>query len=79
MTLRAPARLRARNQLTLPETIVAAAGLAAGDDFIVEVDEDIPDVVHLRRLRSSYAGALRGLYSDVTAYLDRERGSWEDG
>jgi len=71
------ARLRARNQLTLPEAVVSAAGMVEGDRFIVEVDAGDPDTVRLHRIRPSYAGALRGIYGDTDAYLQSERESWE--
>jgi hypothetical protein len=73
----AEARLRARNQLTLPELVVQAAGIIEGDRFVVEVAPGDPDTVRLHRIRPSYAGALRDVYGDATDYLDRERGSWE--
>lgn len=72
------ARLRARNQLTLPDPLVQAAGLAEGDRFTVEVDPAEPDVVRLRRLRSSYAGALADVYGDAAEALAEERQSWPD-
>jgi hypothetical protein len=71
------ARLRARNQLTLPDPVVQAAGFAEGDRFLVELSADDPDIVRLHRIRSSYAGALAGLYGDPEAHLDEERRSWE--
>jgi bifunctional DNA-binding transcriptional regulator/antitoxin component of YhaV-PrlF toxin-antitoxin module len=74
--LRAPARLRSRNQLTLPNEIVTAAGIGEGDSFVVELEPDDPDVVILRRIRSSYAGALKGLYGPVDEYLEGERAGW---
>jgi hypothetical protein len=73
----AEARLRNRNQLTLPELVVKAAGIQEGDRFVVEVAPNDLDTVHLHRIRSSYAGALRNVYGDVTDYLDAERQSWE--
>jgi bifunctional DNA-binding transcriptional regulator/antitoxin component of YhaV-PrlF toxin-antitoxin module len=73
------ARMRARNQLTLPEAVVAAAGIAEGDRFLVEVAGDDPDTVRLHRIRDSYAGALRGVYGNATEYVEGERGSWEPG
>jgi bifunctional DNA-binding transcriptional regulator/antitoxin component of YhaV-PrlF toxin-antitoxin module len=76
--IRAEARMRARNQLTLPERVVSAAGIRDGDSLVVEVDEHTPDVVRLRRVRSSYAGVVRGLYGDTRAYLEQERRSWDD-
>jgi bifunctional DNA-binding transcriptional regulator/antitoxin component of YhaV-PrlF toxin-antitoxin module len=73
----ATARLRARNQLTLPDPIVQAAGLDEGATFVVEVDETDTDVVRLRRVRSSYAGALKGLYEPSGEYLSGERAGWD--
>jgi hypothetical protein len=73
----ATARLRARNQLTLPDPIVQAAGLDEGATFVVEVDAAEPDVVRLRRVRASYAGALQGLYEPSDEYLKGERAGWD--
>jgi len=72
----AQARIRARNQLTLPDPVVQAAGIVEGDRFVVQLDPDDPDVVHLHRIRASYAGALDGVYGDVDAYIESERTSW---
>lgn len=76
-TISAEARLRARNQITLPEPIVEAAHVEPGDRFVVEVDADDPGTVRLHRVRESYAGALEGVYGDVGAYLERERDDWD--
>src|SRR3954470_21673799 len=46
----ATARLRPRNQLTLPDAVVQAAGLDEGATFVVELDPAEPDVVRLRRV-----------------------------
>jgi hypothetical protein len=73
----APARLRQRNQLTLPDAIVIAGNLEAGTTFIVELEPSDPDVVRLRRVRTSYAGALRGLYGPADEYVEGERAGWE--
>jgi len=70
------ARLRARNQLTLPEPVVRAAGLREGDRFVVEVSADDPDTVRLHRIRDSYAGALAGVYGDIVEYVREERKGW---
>jgi bifunctional DNA-binding transcriptional regulator/antitoxin component of YhaV-PrlF toxin-antitoxin module len=75
--LRAPARVRSRNQLTLPNDIVAAAGIAEGDSFVVELEPADPDVLILRRVRTSYAGALKGMYAPVGEYLEGERTGWD--
>ena len=76
-TVSAQARLRERNQLTIPDQIVQAAGIGPGVTFIVETTLVDPDTLILRRVRSSYAGALRGVYGPVAEYLEGERGSWE--
>jgi hypothetical protein len=77
--VRADARLRAKNQLTIPDEIVRAADLASGDTFSVVVDPAAPDLIRLRRLRDSYAGAFADLYGDVESYLEEERASWDRG
>ena len=73
------ARMRARNQITLPEPVVEAAGISEGDRFVVEVAQDDPDTVRLHRIRHSYAGSLREVYGDPATYLAGERASWEPG
>ncbi len=73
----ATARLRARNQLTLPDPIVQAGGLEDGATFIVELEPGDPDVVRLRRIRPTYAGALKGMFEPSDAYLAGERAGWE--
>ena len=75
----ATARLRSRNQLTLPDLIVQSAGLDEGATFVVELDPSEPDVVRLRRVRTSYAGALKGLYEPTGDYLEGERSGWDRG
>lgn len=72
------ARLRARNQLTLPDRVVQAVGLTEGDRFIVDTDPNDPDVVRLRRIRDTYAGTLASVYGDATDALAEERSSWPD-
>jgi hypothetical protein len=73
----AEARLRGRNQITIPDTIVREAGIEPGETFVVELDLAVPGSIRLRRVRASYAGALRGIWDDGTAdYLEGERDSW---
>jgi bifunctional DNA-binding transcriptional regulator/antitoxin component of YhaV-PrlF toxin-antitoxin module len=74
--IRAEARLRAKSQLTIPESVVAAVGIGEGDRFMVEVVPEDPDLIRLHRIRSSYAGALRGAFGDAHTYLENERASW---
>ncbi|HEY4633097.1 MAG TPA: hypothetical protein VIH00_04185 [Candidatus Limnocylindrales bacterium] len=73
----AEARLRGRNQLTLPDPVVQAGGLAEGERFVVEIDPADPDTVRLHRIRASYAGTLREVYGDPVAALAEERQGWE--
>lgn len=75
-TVSASAKVRARNQMTIPDRIVEAAGIEEGETFVVELEPDAPDLLRLRRVRDSYAGTLGGLYGAVDAYLDEERGDW---
>lgn len=74
----AEARLRGRNQLTLPDPVVQAGGLAEGERFVVEIDPAEPGTVHLHRIRSSYAGAFREVYGDPVAALAEAREGWDD-
>jgi antitoxin component of MazEF toxin-antitoxin module len=62
--------------MTLPDSVVQAAGIVEGDRFVVELDSGDIDVVRLHRIRRSYAGALGDIYGDVAAYVDDERASW---
>jgi hypothetical protein len=73
----ATARLRGRNQITLPDPIVQAGGLEEGATFVVELDPGDPDVVRLRRVRTTYAGALKGMFEPTDEYLEGERSTWE--
>ncbi len=73
----AEARLRGRNQLTLPDPVVQAGHLAEGERFVVEIDPANPDTVRLHRIKASYAGALRDVYGDPAAALAEERQGWE--
>jgi bifunctional DNA-binding transcriptional regulator/antitoxin component of YhaV-PrlF toxin-antitoxin module len=69
-------RIRAKNQMTLPASVVRAAGIVEGDRFFVEVTPVDPDSILLHRIRSSYAEALKTTYGDTTEYLEAERGGW---
>ena len=69
------ARLRARNQLTLPEPVVQAAGIAEGDRFVVEVTPGDPDTLRLHRIRPGYAGSLCDAYGDPVEFIDISRRS----
>ena len=79
-TVSAEAHLRARNQITIPDAIVRAAGIEPGETFVVDLEPGDDETLHLRRVRTSYAGALRGLWgADAGVYLEAERDSWSEG
>ncbi|MGH2356742.1 MAG: hypothetical protein ACRDGJ_01865 [Candidatus Limnocylindria bacterium] len=63
--------------MTIPVRIAEAAGIGPGDTFIVEHQATDPDTLRLRRIRTSYAAALRGIYGRADAYLERQRSDWE--
>jgi hypothetical protein len=69
----AEARLRARNQLTLPDVVAKAAGIIEGDRFVVTFEPDRPDSIRLDRIRGPYAGTLKDAYGDPESYLDEMR------
>lgn len=71
-------QLRARHQLTLPDAVVRAVGLAVGDRLMFELDPADPEVVRLRPIRRTYAGALADVYEDATDALAEERASWSE-
>ena len=75
LSLRPPvARLRAKNQLTLPESVVSQVGADIGDRFRVSVEDG---VIHLEPVRKSYYGALKGVWPpDWMEELRKERDSW---
>ena len=55
-----------------------AAGIEPGETFVVEVEPDDGDTLRLLRVRTSYAGALRVLWSaDANVFLEAERNAWE--
>jgi bifunctional DNA-binding transcriptional regulator/antitoxin component of YhaV-PrlF toxin-antitoxin module len=69
------ARVRARNQVTIPEPIVRALRLEEGTRLLFRADGDRSEIVVIRE---SYAGALRGLWgADPASWLAEERASWE--
>lgn len=68
-----------KNQVTVPKPIVDAVGLAPGDRLLFIVSAENPDVMQVHRIRSSYAGALVGVYGtpeEVRAFLEAEREAW---
>lgn len=77
----ADARLRAKNQITVPDEIVRALGAAPDDMLAFETVPSEPDTVVVRRLPRSFAGSLTGVYGtteDVLAFLKEEHDSWAE-
>ena len=65
-----------KHQATIPNDVVAAAGLTAGDELRVEADG--PGRVVLVRVDDpiiEFAGALTGVYGP--GYLERLREEWD--
>jgi bifunctional DNA-binding transcriptional regulator/antitoxin component of YhaV-PrlF toxin-antitoxin module len=77
--LEAVARLRAKNQLTLPEPIAAALEVHPDDQLLFAADPDQPDVFTVRRVPTDWAGALTGVFGtteEVKAFLHEEHQAW---
>ncbi len=75
-TATAVARLRAKNQITLPQEALSRVGARIGDRFLVSADED--GAIRLEPVRRSYAGALKDVWpADWQAELRQERDSWQ--
>lgn len=71
--------LREKNQVTVPKKIVEKLGLREGDRLLFVVEEGDEDVVHLHRIRKSYAGTLAGVYGrpeEIEAYVHSEHEAW---
>ena len=76
----ADARLRQKNQLTLPGAIVRVLGAAPGDVIVFVADPAKPGRAHLHVLPRSFAGSLKGVYGtgeEMMEYLRGERASWD--
>ncbi len=79
--LEAEARLRAKNQLTLPDRIADALDAHPDDVLVFETDPSQPGVAHVHLVRRAFAGALTGTYGtteDVKAYLREEHDAWSE-
>jgi bifunctional DNA-binding transcriptional regulator/antitoxin component of YhaV-PrlF toxin-antitoxin module len=78
-SIEADARLRAKNQLTLPEPIAAALGAEPNDVLVFEIDPTRPDVALVHLVRAGFAGAMTGVYGtteDVKAFIREEHAAW---
>jgi antitoxin component of MazEF toxin-antitoxin module len=72
----AVARLRPKNQLTLPEAVLSELDVAVGTRFLISVEGG---AIRLEPVLASYAGALAEVYpADWTERLRREREAWQD-
>ncbi|HEY8869031.1 MAG TPA: hypothetical protein VIM30_06540 [Candidatus Limnocylindrales bacterium] len=77
--IEAEARLRQKNQLTLPAAIVRALDAAPDDIIVFEADQDQPGVAHLHLVPRDFAGSLTGVYGtseQVLAFVRGEREAW---
>lgn len=73
------ARVRARYQVTLPESVADALAAGPDDRLVFEADPAEPGVVRVRKARASWAGAAAGVFGseeEVLAFLREERASW---
>jgi bifunctional DNA-binding transcriptional regulator/antitoxin component of YhaV-PrlF toxin-antitoxin module len=72
-------RLRAKNQLTLPESVARAVDAHPGDQFRIWVEED--GTIALRKSGASSYGKFPGLWGstseEIAAHLDELRDEWE--
>jgi bifunctional DNA-binding transcriptional regulator/antitoxin component of YhaV-PrlF toxin-antitoxin module len=77
--IEADARLRAKNQLTLPEPIVEALGAELNDVLVFEIDPAQPEVALVHLVRAAFAGAMTGTYGtteEVKAFIREEHAAW---
>ena len=74
------ARLRRKNQLTLPEPIAAALRAQPDDLLIFETDASDPGTACVRVVPRTFAGSMTGVFGtteDVLGYLSDEHAAWE--
>jgi len=79
-TVAAEARLRAKNQLTVPGVIVEALHAEPNDTFVWETDPDAPGVARVHRVPHAFAGSLTGVYGtseEVIEFVRGERAAWD--
>lgn len=77
----AEARLRLKNQLTLPEAMAEHLEAEPDDVLEFEADPDRPGAVVVRRLPRTFAGSMRGIYGtteEMIEYLREEHESWKE-
>lgn len=79
--IEAEARLRAKNQLTVPEPIVRALEAGPDDTLVFVADPAEPGVAHVRVVPRDFAGSLTGTYGtteDVLTFVREERAAWAE-
>lgn len=79
--VQAEARLRQKNQLTLPEAIVDALDARPDDMLVFEADPLAPGTARVHLVRHEFAGSLTGVYGttdDVIAFIREEHAAWGD-
>jgi bifunctional DNA-binding transcriptional regulator/antitoxin component of YhaV-PrlF toxin-antitoxin module len=77
--IEAEARLRQKNQLTMPEPIVRALDAAPNDILVFEADPAEPGVAHVRLMPRDFAGSLTGVFGtseEVLEFVRGERAAW---
>lgn len=75
----AEARLRPKNQITVPEQIVRAIGAGIEDVFVFETDLEEPRLIHVRVMPRDFAGSLTGMFGTTeqnVAFVAGEREAW---
>lgn len=73
------ATVRTKNQMTIPQPVAERHGIEPGQRLLV-VDSGIEGEFTVRVIRSSYAGALAGLFGTTkqnVAYVRGEREAWD--
>lgn len=74
----ARARLRNKNQLTLPDAVARAIGAQPGDRFRVWIEDD---TIQFQKIGASAYGKFPGLWGstseEVAAHLDALRDEWD--
>ena len=77
--IEAEARLRQKNQITVPEAIVRVLGAAPNDILVFEADPAEPGVAHLHLVPRDFAGSLTGVFGtseEVLEFVRGERAAW---
>lgn len=74
------ARLRSKNQITVPDQVVRLLEAELNDTLVFAIEPGKPGVAQVRVLPRTFAGTMTGTYGTtaaVTAYLREEHADWE--